>query len=235
LALLQNDLNANSYSILNIKRLVGRNGMWEVDEDGRFITRLETSDGQKSLYSIQSAETEYVFSGSAKLQGGVARVDFDVVTREIIDPEKPMKINITLTSEALGVYMSGKDGSGFVVKEVQGGKSDATFDYVVIATRKGKVEPMAQPEVEVPVPQVEQPPADNSEPDQNAPAEEEPAQNPPADQPAQVDPQEAPAQEEAPPSQDPPAEQPLVQPELQPQVEAPVNPPADSSPPPAEG
>lgn len=136
LTFLNQDLDANGKSIFNIGRLAGKDGKWEVDADGRFITRLTTSDGEKSLYSLQSGETEYVFSGSAQLQGGVARVDFDTINREIIDPEKSMKINITLTSEANGVYISGKDGTGFVVKELQNGTSNASFDYVVIATRK---------------------------------------------------------------------------------------------------
>lgn len=175
LTFLNQDLDANGKSIFNIGRLAGKDGKWEVDADGRFITRLTTSDGEKSLYSLQSGETEYVFSGSAQLQGGVARVDFDTINQEIIDPEKPMKINITLTSEANGVYISGKDGTGFVVKELQNGTSNASFDYVVIATRKMPqenlvVEPVNNAEAEdegavepVPPP-VDESPEENAEP-----------------------------------------------------------------------
>lgn len=139
LTFLSNDLDARGKTIFNVGRLVGKDDSWEVDNEGRFITRLATSGGKKSLYSLQSGETEYMFSGSSHLQDGVARIDFDDVTKEIIDAEKPMKINITLTSEARGVYVGTKDGTGFVVNELQGGTSNATFDYVVIATRKGKV------------------------------------------------------------------------------------------------
>ncbi|MFH0857391.1 MAG: hypothetical protein V1848_01445, partial [Candidatus Magasanikbacteria bacterium] len=42
----------------------------------------------------------------------------------------------TLTSEANGIYVSQKDNTGFTVRELQNGTSNATFDWMVIATRK---------------------------------------------------------------------------------------------------
>lgn len=212
LVFLQSDLDANAYSILNVKKIVGKEGKWEVDEEGRFITRLDTSEGKKSLYSLQSGDTEYVFSGSSHLVAGVARIDFDAVTKELIDPEKPIKVNITLTSEALGVFISGKDATGFVVKELQGGASAATFDWVVIASRKS-ADQQVQSNNDQQVPPPEQnsnPPADENPPAQNennnAPEENPPAQeenNPPADAPQD----EAPPQNQ-PEEQNPPADQP---------------------------
>lgn len=212
LVFLQNDLNANAYSILNVKRIAGIDGKWEVDDEGRFITRVDTTDGKKNLYSLQSGETELVFSGSSHLVAGVARVDFDDTTKELIDPEKPIKVNITLTSEALGVFISGKDATGFVVKELQGGASAATFDWVVIASRKIASDTPPQVNNDQQAPPSEQnsnPPADENPPAQNennnAGEENPPAQeenNPPANAPQD----EAPPQNQ-PEEQNPPADQ----------------------------
>ena len=220
------DINANGFSILNIKRLVGNNGIWEVDEEGRFISRLDTSEGRKSLYSMQSDENEYIFSGSSHLQLGVARVDFDPLVKEIIDGEKPMKINITLTSEALGVFISAKDATGFVVKELQNGQSNAEFDYVVIAKRKGKNDSPPQPEVQPQGGNSDQPPAD-----ENPPAQEENA-NPPANDESQNN-SAPPEQQQAPEPEAPTNNEPASgeQPSSSPPADQ--NPPADA--PPSEG
>ena len=47
-----------------------------------------------------------------------------------------MKVIITLTDECNGVYVK-KGKTGFDVIELNNGKSNATFDYVVYAKRKG--------------------------------------------------------------------------------------------------
>jgi hypothetical protein len=47
-----------------------------------------------------------------------------------------MLVQVTLTSEAPGVWVE-KGGQGFTVRELQGGDSNATFDWQVSAIRKG--------------------------------------------------------------------------------------------------
>ncbi|MCB9798820.1 hypothetical protein H6758_03790 [Candidatus Nomurabacteria bacterium] len=122
--------------IINVAGLLGKDGAWEVDDNGRFITKVATSAGTKELYAIQSGNTEYVFSGTGQLESGSARVDFGEVTQELIDGNKPMKVSVTLTSEANGIFVESKNATGFTVKELQNGSSSATFDWVVIAQRK---------------------------------------------------------------------------------------------------
>ena len=43
-------------------------GKWEIDAAGRFITKLNTSEGEKAMYAIQSPTSEFIFSGSGNLQ-----------------------------------------------------------------------------------------------------------------------------------------------------------------------
>ena len=135
------NLDLQGGMIMNVTSIVGKNDKWAINSDGRFITKLDTSEGKKEMYAMQSPVSEFVFSSSSQLMVGEARVDFDKIIKEIIDFAIPLKISVTLTSgEAKGVYVSAKDLSGFAVKELSNGKSDATFDWVVVAKRKDAVE-----------------------------------------------------------------------------------------------
>lgn len=129
------DLDLQSFSLLNVKSIIGNK--WSIDENGLFITRLETSVGTKEMYAMQSPDLEFVFSSSSQLGGGQVSVEFDQQTQEIIDFSKPLKISVTLTSgEAKGIYVSEKNATGFIVKELESGSSNATFDWMVVAKRK---------------------------------------------------------------------------------------------------
>ena len=132
------DLQGNH--LLNVASIVSKNNRWEIDEQGRFITRIKTSSGDKELYSIQSPDLEFVFSSSSQLIAGEIKVEFENYVQEIIDQSWPIKINVTLTSaDSKGVYVSEKNAQGFVVKEIGNGTGNATFDWVVVAKRKSNI------------------------------------------------------------------------------------------------
>ncbi|MBU0546259.1 hypothetical protein KKA13_03335, partial [Patescibacteria group bacterium] len=133
------DLTGNS--LLNVATIQGKNNAWSIDEKGQFITRLTTANGTKEMFAMQSPTSEFVFSSSSQLSGGETVVVFDEQTQEIIDFGQPLKITVTLTSgEAKGIYVSEKRNTGFVVKELEQGASNATFDWMVVAKRKEAVD-----------------------------------------------------------------------------------------------
>ena len=134
------DINLAGRSLINLAAVTGQSGKWAIDEEGRFVTRVDTTEGEKELYALQSEDLEYIFSGSAQLADGQARVEFTTTTREIIDADKPVKVSVTLTDVAQGVYVSQKDGTGFTVIELNNATSSATFDWVVIATRDSGID-----------------------------------------------------------------------------------------------
>ncbi len=136
IARIQNDVDLNGFSLLSVKSIQGFNGKWQIDEEGRFTTKVETTDGSKTLYALQTGESQYVFSGNGQLQNGKTRIEFDQTIQDIVDTEKPMSINLTLTQKAKGVYVSQRDATGFEVEEIGGGESNATFDWLIFATRK---------------------------------------------------------------------------------------------------
>lgn len=136
IASVQGNVNLNGYYLVNTAGIIGSGNKWEVDINGRFVTRVQTSAGTKSLYALQSEKTEYVLSGSSELIQGERYIMFDKQTRDIIDPTEPIKVNVTLTSDAGGIFVTQKDQKGFLVKELNNGKSNASFDWVAIVTRK---------------------------------------------------------------------------------------------------
>ncbi len=147
------NLNLQGFAILNVGRVIGVNGRWIIDGNGRLISKVQTSEGEKTLYSVNSYSDELIISGSDKLTSGEARINFDQATREIINSDETLKVNVTLTSgEATGIYVKEKNEQGFVVKETGAGQSNATFDWVVIAKRKPVPTPEPPAEVTNPPP-----------------------------------------------------------------------------------
>jgi hypothetical protein len=162
IARIQNDVDLNGFSLLSVKSIKGLNEKWEIDENGRFLTKVETTDGSKTLYALQTGESQYVFSGNGQLQNGKTRIEFDQTIQDIVDTEKPMSINLTLTQKAKGLYVSERDTTGFEVEEVGGGESNATFDWLIFATRKDGDEVIDEDELE----------------EQDEPVVQDPEQNP---------------------------------------------------------
>lgn len=100
---------------------------------------IETdSFGGRAIYTVESPEVWVEDYGSAQLSKGEARVALDPLFLEAvtIDEGHPFKVFIQLTAEANPVFVIKAD-THFIVKETQGGRSDATFDYRVVAKRRG--------------------------------------------------------------------------------------------------
>ncbi len=95
--------------------------------------------GQRGLYTDESAELYFFDRGGGQLVNGVAVITLDPIWLETvtIDADHPMRVQVTLTGDCNGVYVSEKTATGFTVRELRGGASNATFDWEVAAKRKG--------------------------------------------------------------------------------------------------
>ena len=134
------DLNLLGNTLLNVATIVGKDNRWRIDETGRFITRLNTSIGQKEMVALQSPTAEFVFSSSSQMVGGIAQITFDQEIQDILDPTQPVKVTVTLTSAgSKGIYVTEKNSRGFAVKEIDGAQGSASFDWMVVAKRKDYV------------------------------------------------------------------------------------------------
>ncbi len=146
---LTTDLDANNFSIINVKKIASADEVWSIDENGVLKIKIQTDFSQsndatlvavKEIFGLSSTEVEIILSGSGKLEKGEALVDLALYDKEflqIIDPEIPLKIIVTPQEETLGLYVAEKYPQGFKVKESNGGTSDASFDWIVIGRRAG--------------------------------------------------------------------------------------------------
>ncbi|MFB6226269.1 MAG: immunoglobulin-like domain-containing protein, partial [Candidatus Paceibacteria bacterium] len=131
------NLDLAGSNIVNVSGIRGANNKWSIDTNGRFVTNVDTSEGEKSLYTIQSDdEAYYTFFGTDRLKGGQKEVDFKEFRQDIIDEDYPIQVNVTLKSPANGIYVSESSEKGFTVKETGDGESNAKFDWTVIAQRE---------------------------------------------------------------------------------------------------
>ena len=133
------DFNLFGSNILNVSAIYGTGGRWAIDVDGRFVSTVATPGGQTELRGMQSPSLELIFSGEGQLENGMATIAFDNDTQSLIDDSQPIKVSITLTSgQTAGVYIDEKNYQGFVVKELNNGTGNATFDWVVMSKRRDK-------------------------------------------------------------------------------------------------
>ncbi len=131
-------------SLLNVVSINGAENKWEINQDGLLISRVATSQGEKSVYGLTSEEIEITLSGNNQLINGEAAITFNSAVQEMIDDSRPMKVSITLTSdEPVITFVKEKSATGFTVKQTGNGMSNATFDWIVIAKRKF-IDPFAE-------------------------------------------------------------------------------------------
>ncbi|OGH72491.1 MAG: hypothetical protein A3I93_02435, partial [Candidatus Magasanikbacteria bacterium RIFCSPLOWO2_02_FULL_43_22] len=134
-----NDFNLHllGRSILDVLSIKSQDEKWMIDEDGYLVVKVKTPQGDKELYGLQSGQDkEVVFSGSSQLENGIKKIELPAIDKEIVDINAAIKVSVTLTGDANGVFVTEKSYEGFTVKELNGGASNATFDWLVIAKRR---------------------------------------------------------------------------------------------------
>ena len=101
------------------------------------VVKLDNGE-ERLLYCTESPEIWFEDVGSGQLHNGFAEIVLDPEYRQTvaIDASHPMRVMVTLTDDCRGVYVK-KLGDRFQVRELQGGRSNATFDYKIICKRRG--------------------------------------------------------------------------------------------------
>ncbi len=91
-----------------------------------FLTKDHTS------FSVQSPENEIVLSGTSKLGNGSCTISFDEELLDIISSEIQIRVIATPSEDCNGLYVIDRSISGFKVKELMKGTSNAAFDWVAV-------------------------------------------------------------------------------------------------------
>jgi hypothetical protein len=95
------------------------------------------NDRTVALYAVESPENWFEDFGSGKLIIGMAQIVLDPTFANTVNTEITYHVFLTPNAECRGLYVAQKSRSGFEVRELGGGKSNITFDYRIVARRKG--------------------------------------------------------------------------------------------------
>lgn len=89
------------------------------------------------LYANEAPEYWFEDFGTVTLKNGRAIVNIDPTFAEATNTDVPYKVFITANGNTRGLYVSKKTKTSFEVRESSGGRSNISFDYRIVAKRRG--------------------------------------------------------------------------------------------------
>jgi hypothetical protein len=99
---------------------------------------VQQVDGkQTAIYAMQSAENWLEDAGSGELSNGSARIELDSAFAQTVNAGVEYHVFLTPNGDSKGLYVSHKTATSFEVHEQGGGISSISFDYRIMAKRKG--------------------------------------------------------------------------------------------------
>jgi len=116
---------------------IGGNG--DLTCTGQVKTLATTAGGAHTVetYAMHSPENWMEDFGSGSLQNGVAVVNIDPTFAETISATADYHIFITPKGDSKGLYVARESANSFEVRESGGGTSSLSFDYRIVAKRRG--------------------------------------------------------------------------------------------------
>jgi hypothetical protein len=168
-----NGYGVNGFSINNIGVYANSSADWALfassaagtagQFNGKVVVKGDlTATGAKSaavphpdgsyrrLYAVESPESWFEDLGEGELQGGQAEVAIDPDFAALVRGDT-YQVLVTPYGDCQGLYVSERSPTAFTVRELQGGTSNITFSYRVLAKRKDIEAPRLE-RVELPVP-----------------------------------------------------------------------------------
>jgi hypothetical protein len=113
-----------------------------------FVTESGTRNGPKATTYASMASTPNVEDfGEAQLTSGQSYVSLKSTFAATIDARVSYMVFITPEGDTHGLYVTQKTPAGFVVRENQGGRSDAAFSYRIVAKPFGSTAAALRPSV----------------------------------------------------------------------------------------
>ena len=89
------------------------------------------------LYAVQSPENWFEDFGSGQLSGGSAVITLEPTFAQTVNTGAEYHVFLTPNGDSRGLFVTAKSATSFEVREQGGGASSVTFDYRIVAKRKG--------------------------------------------------------------------------------------------------
>ncbi len=117
----------------------GFGGAGDMTCTGQVKTLAITSGGARKVetYATQSAENWMEDYGTGTMKMGVAVVKIDPAFAETVSETADYHVFLTPNADSKGLYVINKTLTSFEVRESGGGTSSLTFDYKIVAKRRG--------------------------------------------------------------------------------------------------
>jgi hypothetical protein len=105
---------------------------------GTVSTIVDDTEGKPvTMHAPESPEIYFEDYGEGKLVNGQAKITLDpILSKNIAVNEKhPLRVFVQLEGDCNGVYIANKSGYGFEVIELNGGRSNVSFQWHVVGNR----------------------------------------------------------------------------------------------------
>lgn len=120
-------------------------GYCEIDDRGNFkcsgsksaVVPVDNGARQVALYAVEAPENWFEDFGSGRLANGEAVIHLEPTFAQTVNTGMEYHVFPVPNGDCKGLYVAEKTANGFVVRELGGGRSNITFDYRIIARRKG--------------------------------------------------------------------------------------------------
>jgi hypothetical protein len=105
---------------------------------GTVSPSAKTSAGREvKLYGVASPENWFEDFGPGQLSGGSAQIPLDPAFASTINTGEAYHVFLTPRGECEGLYVGSATAAGFEVRELHHGTSNISFDYRIVAKRRG--------------------------------------------------------------------------------------------------
>jgi hypothetical protein len=117
----------------------GIGGGGDLSCTGQLKSLVSTAGGAHKVetYAMQSPENWMEDFGSGNLLRGVATVRIDPAFAETVSESAEYHVFLTPKGDSKGLYVIDETAAGFEVRESGGGTSSLSFDYRIVAKRRG--------------------------------------------------------------------------------------------------
>lgn len=101
------------------------------------IDQVAKDGSRAGTFSAQSTRATLEETGTAHLARGEAAVRFDPSYAKLLDFRRGYQVFLTPDGDTRGLYIAGKYEGGFIVREIEPGRSSLDFDYRVVGNPYG--------------------------------------------------------------------------------------------------
>jgi hypothetical protein len=88
-------------------------------------------------YAVESPDNWFEDFGTGQLSNGSASIALDPIFAQTVNAAMDYHVFLTPRGECEGLYVANANPGGFKVRELHHGSSNVTFDYRIVARRKG--------------------------------------------------------------------------------------------------